>query len=117
MIDVLPDIGINPDYGLQQSGEFRTQVVSFGDGYEQRRPDGINTVRRQWSVEWTQLERWQKDTLIDFLVAMKGVYAFLWHVADSEDAYRVVCKQMPGWSADTFGSYSVQAEFVEDFSL
>jgi len=117
MINVLPDINVNPDYGLKQGGEFRVQTVSFGDGYEQRRPDGINTVRRVWSLQWSNLDRWQKDALVDFLVEMKGAYAFLWHVPDSDDAYRVVCKKMPSWAVDDYGIYSVSAEFTEDFSL
>jgi len=116
MINVLPDIGINPDYGLKQGGQFKVQTVSFGDGYEQRRPDGINTVRRKWSLKWSLLSRHQKDVLINFLIEMKGAYAFLWDVPDSDEAYRVVCKSMPSWSIDDYGSYSVNAEFEEDFT-
>lgn len=117
MINVLPDINVNPDYGLQQGGEFRVQSVSFGDGYEQRRPGGINTVRRVWSLQWSNLDLWQKDALIDFLIDRKGVNAFLWQVPGSGDEYQVVCKKMPSWTADGYGIYSVSAEFTEDFTL
>lgn len=115
-MDYLPDIGRNPDYGLQQAGEFRVQSVSFGDGYTQRRPDGLNSVRRVWSLEWTGLNVEDKNTLIDFLVSKKGAYAFLWEVSDTGEVVKVVCGEMPSYSADTFNSFSVQAKFTEDFS-
>lgn len=115
-MDYLPDVGINPDYGLQQGGSFRVQKVSLGDGYEQSRPDGINTVRRSWSVEWGLLDRAQRDTLYDFLVARKGVYAFLWEVPTEGVTFKVKCPKMPNWSHDAYGTFSLKASFVEDFT-
>lgn len=117
MINVLPDIDVPPDYGLKQGGQFRVKTVSFGDGYEQRMPDGLNTTKRTWSLKWSLLSRDQKNVLIDFLYEMKGAYSFLWNVPDSDEAYRVVCKKMPSWTVDDYGIYSVSAEFEEDFSL
>lgn len=117
MLEQLPDIGVTPDYGLQSGGDFRVKTVSFGDGYEQRRPDGLNTVKRKWALSWTLLDPIQKSTLMDFLVDKKGVHAFLWTVPDSLEEYRVVCKQMPSWTADAYNIYSVSAEFEQDFSV
>lgn len=115
-MDRLPDIGRNPDYGLQQSGEFRVQRISFGDGYEQRRPDGLNSVKRVWTLEWTGIDLHQKDTLMDFLLARKGAYAFIWEVADTGEVVQVVCNDMPSYSADSYNVFSVQAKLIEDFT-
>lgn len=116
MIEVLPDVGIAPDYGLKQSGSFRVKTVTFGDGYEQRIPDGINTVRRKWSVSWSMLNKAQKDMLEEFLYRMKGAYSFVWHIPDSDDAHKVVCKSPPTWVADDYGNYRLSATFDEDLN-
>lgn len=115
-MEVLPDVGINPSWGLSEGGEFRLQTVSFGDGYEQRRPDGINTTIRKWSVDWELLSREQKDTLYDFLLDLRGVDPFLWRVPDSGEVVQVVCKKKPSWAVDDYDSYSLTAEFTEDFN-
>lgn len=113
----LPDIGVPPDFGLKEGGQFAVQSVSFGDGYTQRRPDGINTVRRKWSLNWSLLERTQKDTLVNFALSKKGVYAFYWTIPDSDETVRVVCAKYPSWVADDYGIYSVSMELTEDLGF
>jgi|LakMenEpi03Aug12_release.lakeMendotaPanAssembly.Ray.scaffolds.fasta_scaffold924325_2 phage-related protein len=38
-------------------------VSSFGDGYEQIAPDGINNVRQQWTIVWENLNSTDCATL------------------------------------------------------
>lgn len=116
MIDTLPDIGVNPDWGLGESPEMKVKTVTFGDGYEQRSPDGINSVRRSWSPKWGSLEKQDKDTLYNFLLSKKGVEAFMWPIPEEGETVRVVCKDVK-WTHDDFNNYVVTAEFKEDFSL
>lgn len=66
-----------PDYGANRSKKPRVKRVEFGDGYEQRVADGINTVKEEWSLTFSA-----KNTKIDeidtFLSEQKAVYSFWW---------------------------------------
>ncbi len=100
--DMIPDIGRQPSYGLQRSTVHNINKTQFGDGYEQRRPDGINTNRRIYSVTWGTLSKSQYDTLYEFLSGRKGVYAFLWPVPDSGELVKVVAEEI----SDTYTAYN-----------
>ncbi|MEQ5821269.1 phage tail protein [Halomonas sp. SCS19] len=116
-IDFLPDIGREPDYGLIGGGSFAVDAVSFGDGYEQRRPAGINSSRREWTVTWSLITQEQMERLRDFLVERRGAYAFLWQVSGEPEAWRVACKEHPKVTEDTFKRHTLTATFIEDFGL
>lgn len=116
-MDTLPDIGRLPDYGLTDQPEFRVDTVKLGDGYEQRRPAGINSVRRSWSVTWSLISLAEMQTLRDFLKSKKGVEAFEWTLPIEGETVRVVCKQGASSTFDSFAGHTVSATFVEDFSL
>ncbi|MBY5962091.1 phage tail protein [Marinobacter nauticus] len=90
MVDVLPDIGRHPDYGLSRSTQHNVTRVRFGDGYEQRRPTGINPSTRVYNVTWSLLDQEEYDILYDFLASRKGVYSFIWTVPDTGEQVRVV---------------------------
>lgn len=115
-MDTLPDIGTTPDWGLSQGGQFRVRSVGFGDGYEQRAPDGLNSVRRAWKVKWTLLSREQRNLIYDFLVEKKGVHPFIWEVPTEGETVQVLCRKKPSWSHDDYESFSLSAEFTEDFT-
>lgn len=116
-MDFLPDIGREPDYGLAGQPSFAVDTVQFGDGFAQRRPSGLNSARREWSVSWTLLTREEMETIRGFLMSRLGVYAFLWSVPEESEALRVLCKQPPSHSYDGFEHYSLSATFTEDFGL
>lgn len=115
-MDILPDINVNPNYGMKQQAEFRVQRVSFGDGYEQRRVDGLNATRRSWGLTWSNLSREQRDELYEFLMSRQGVYAFLWPVPDGDETRQVLCESV-AWQVDDYNVYTVTADFKEDFTL
>jgi phage-related protein len=116
-MDFLPDIGREPDYGLAGNPSFAVDKTQFGDGYQQRRPAGLNSARRKWSVSWTLLEREQMEALRQFLMSRLGVYAFYWEVPEEDQALRVVCEEPPTDTYDGYRYYSLSATFTEDFGL
>lgn len=115
MSELLPDVGVNPDWGLSEKTEFKVSTVSFGDGYEQRRPEGLNSRRRKWTLKWTNLSLDQKDVLVNFLQERKGAYSFIWQ-KPGDEAVRVLCESV-GFTWTDYSVYSVQASIKEDFSL
>ena len=54
----------------------KVRVISYGDGYEQVRPDGLNNQLRKWKVSYKQQSYAVVKTLRDFLVSTKGAEAF-----------------------------------------
>lgn len=114
MTDTLPEVS-NPDWGFGETPEFRVRKVSFGDGYEQRAPDGINSTRRKWSPVWTMLSEEEKDLLYDFLLARAGVEAFMFNPPPKYAPVKALCTEVR-WSYNQFNDFSVSAEFKEDFT-
>jgi phage-related protein len=73
--------------------------AQFGDGYAQRRPAGINTQARMWSVEMRNITTQTCTDVLDFLKARNGVDVFSWTPprTDASQTESVIC---PSW---TFG--------------
>lgn len=115
-MDSFPDIDRCPGYGLTLDSEFNIDTAKFGDGYEQRRPAGLNSVRRVWSLSWEYLTEQQTNTVKDFLLSRKGVYAFFWNTPNTDEVVRVVCKEPPSIEYSEYGRYNVKATFREDFA-
>lgn len=67
----------SPAYGAALAVEPRVRVASFGDGYQQRVGDGINSQPRSWSLSFSQL-RANIDAIEAFLTAHAGVESFDW---------------------------------------
>jgi phage-related protein len=66
-----------PDYDSKLSQEPNVSVTKFGDGYEQRTPNGINNNPETWSVEFTRSSASFPDVLA-FIQARNGVESFYW---------------------------------------
>lgn len=116
-IDILPDIGRPPNFSFPETAELAVDKVSFGDGYEQRRPAGLNSVKRVWQPSWGPLTESQKDELYRFLISRKGSYAFLFQPKTHQEMVRVVATDIK-WEQIPRGRYfNVSATFTEDFGL
>lgn len=51
-MEKMPD-NLCPRVGASEAPSVRRLEATFGDGYEQRTPDGLNNVRGQWQgLEW-----------------------------------------------------------------
>ena len=55
----------------------RTLRVDFGDGYNQRAGDGINTTPAKWTLKWDLIAA-DATTLITFFRTHGGYTAFEW---------------------------------------
>lgn len=90
----------------------RVRVAAFGDGYEQRVADGINTSPAQWSLSFVRITA-EADAILAFLAARAGTEAFDWSAPDGV-AGRYVCRD---WSSSLNGpmAKTVTATFEEVF--
>lgn len=102
-----------PDQGVSPSVETRVNSVMFGDGYEQRVADGINTIKETWEVSFTLRTKTEILAIDSFLRAQGGVLNFDW-TTPAGAAKKFVCKR---WSPTFYhdGNASLSATFEEDF--
>lgn len=78
------------DQDSSESTEFNTQVVKFGDGYEQAVSIGINNARKSWSAGVTNTKA-VVDEIYRFLIDTKAVEPFSISPVPSEPAITVRC--------------------------
>lgn len=114
-METLP--AIPATYSPSVTPEFSVDTTKFGDGYELRRPSGLNSVSETWSVSWDALTRPQYETLYSFLVARKGVEAFSWRAPWDAAVKAWVCTAMSSRRPIGPNVGAIQATFKEDHNL
>jgi phage-related protein len=67
-----------PSYASQMTEEPRVLANVFGDGYEARVGDGINTILMVWSLTFNNRTRAQANALLTFFRTEGGITAFNW---------------------------------------
>jgi len=87
-----------PDRNLQHSSKPRVLKMSFGDGYEQRLKDGINSIVKTFSLSFNNREKAEIDDIMTFFDLKGGVTSFDFTYPDSnsggsEKTIRVVCEE------------------------
>lgn len=104
---------------LALSEEPRVAATRFGDGYEERGPDGLNPVRQVWTLTFRQVEDKVATDIVAFLrarVTALGVDAFDWHPPwNNGNAIRVTCR---GWNRSRQGDFftsDIDATFRQEF--
>ena len=106
---------ISPDRGIARQSNPRVLVAKFGDGYEQRIADGINSVDEVFSVTFNNRSAAEIDDITGYFASLKGATSFTYTIPDdnasgNELAIKVVC-QTYNQSYNYDGFYSVSAVF------
>jgi phage-related protein len=87
----MPAFTWTPDKNLAKTTTPRVVGVKFGDGFEQRTGDGINTINSDYALAFTLRTRAEIDAIDDFLEARGGAEAFDWTDPRGR-AIKVVCQ-------------------------
>lgn len=82
-----------PDFGLNAAFKPRVRTAQFGDGYQQRVPDGINTRQDVWNLNFSVRTDTETASILAFLEARAGSEAFDWTPPNESFAIRVVCRE------------------------
>ena len=103
-----------PDFGAKAAYKPKVRVVAFGDGYEQRQADGINTRAQVWDLTFANRTTTETGNILAFLEARNAVEAFDWTPPNESTAIRVVCRE---WnkSVDRNNLNTVTAQFQQVF--
>lgn len=86
-----------PDRQLKKATKRKTLVATFGDGYEQRLADGINSVRNNFSLTFNNRTIDEIDEIANFLETRLGLNAFNYtfkdtNAAGEERTVKVLCE-------------------------
>lgn len=101
------------DYGSSVSTKPSVLRAKFGDGYEQRVGDGLNSLVRTWNVTFTVAP--DVATAIDeFLSGLKGVTNFDW-TPPRGAAGKWVCETEWTVNVVNAGQHALSAIFQEVF--
>lgn len=104
---------VAPSPGSSITPELALNRVSFGDGYTQASPRGLNHLRRVLQIKWEALSPDQAKAIETFLVARGGYQAFLYtHPSDGVQR-KWTCDT---WNVSFGGPCKATATFKEDFS-
>lgn len=105
---------VTPDFGAKVAYKPRVRRVAFGDGYEQRQGDGINTQPAAWDLQFQNRTDAEAAIIMDFLEARAAVEAFNFTPPNEATAIRVVCRE---WSKsiERANLNTVTAQFVQVF--
>ncbi|HII3710072.1 TPA: phage tail protein [Pasteurella multocida] len=99
-----------PQWGMEMKKKPRVNTLSFGDGYEQRIPQGINNNLRVYSVSFSGSEELINE-IDKFLNDHGAVKSFLWTPYNSTQQGYFKCEEW-GVSHKT-GFFTLSAEFKE----
>lgn len=94
--------------------EPRVKRAKFGDGYEQRQGDGINTTAQLWDLSFEEVDDSIADTIIAFWRTHGGVDSFDWTPKWGTAPIKVVCRKW-GRSIAGIGLSSLSAKFEQVF--
>ena len=103
---------IVPDKGLSKTNTPVIFRAEFGDGYEQRIANGINTLDQTMSVSFSTRPKAEIDDLVAFFESLGGVSKFEMIIDDTNGAetIKVTCKSWSQtWVYDDF--YTLSASF------
>ena len=106
---------VQPDKQFTRTNNPRVHLVQFGDGYEQRLQNGINSLNQEISVSFATRPKAEIDDLVAFFESLAGVTKFRFDIADTNagsdtETIKVVCSEWEqSWEYDDY--YTLDATF------
>ncbi len=106
-----------PDTALTKSSTPKVLKISFGDGYEQRLADGINSLAENYSLTFNNRTKEAIDDIVLFLDTQKSVNKFLFTMPDTNNTTRTGEKDVKVVSTDYTTSYDYEDFYSLTLSL
>ena len=105
---------VPPDSATVCNVSCRVLSAAFGDGYEQVAADGINSVREEMVVEWTNISVSDYESIVQYLESKAGHTPFSWAPPDTATPKQWTCRQ---WQKKRTSpvTYQITARFVQSF--
>lgn len=107
---------IKPTYGSKYKTTCRVLKSSFGDGYVQRAPDGLNNVSKTMDFVWTGLTSANADRIIEFLEDQEGSTAFYFTLPRTTTKLKWICSEWE-YTWEEGEAATISATFEQVFDL
>lgn len=91
-------VNISPDYNSTKQSSIVVREVQFGDGYKKLVSYGLNNDLKKYNFKFENKTTTEKNTIVNFLEARKGVDAFDFTPPDQSSSSKYLCRE---WS-ETF---------------
>lgn len=102
-----------PDKSMSKSTAPKVLTAKFGDGYEQRIADGINSINETYSLSFSTRPKADIDDIVLFLDNQKNVSKFLLTIPDTNNTTRTGEKDVKVVATN----YSVTYDYEDFYSL
>lgn len=79
--------------GSSGSHQYRILKANFGDGYEQRAGDGINTKQSEYTLSWSRLTQAEAEAIEQFFDGQSGFLSFDYTLPGESSAKKFVCEK------------------------
>lgn len=109
----MSDFNFVPSWGSDLDTEARVNSSKFGDGYEQRVGDGLNTMPLMWNLKFETLTSANADTIENFFRTKNGTTPFTW-TPPGKAEIKVIARKWKRSYPDYSQSISVVFEQVFD---
>ena len=104
--------------GTQLSESPRINSTRFGDGYEERSPDGLNPITQEWQIQHRNIDTAAGDEIMAFLRArvtpVSGLEAFDWWPLWAPGVIKVTCRQYSRTLGETLDTCTINAVFRQE---
>lgn len=104
-----------PQYGAAVESTAKVRKVQFGDGYSQRRGDGINGIGQNWRLVFRGLTA-EMAAIDAFLKGKAGVSSFTFTPAATLPEGRYICATW-SYTKEAKGIDSINATFEQVFEV
>lgn len=105
----------SPGTALQERP--RVAATRFGDGYQERAPDGLNPITQVWTVQHRNVDDEVADAIVAFLrariTAVAGQEAFEWWPPRAAAAIRVTCSDWSRTLGERVDTSTITATFEQ----
>jgi phage-related protein len=108
----MPDFNYVPLINAGANKQPRVKTAQFGDGYQQRVADGINTLEQTWNLTFRNTAA-VINAIDAFLIARNGAASFTW-VPPDQPEIKVLCRS---WNKTIINKrvYELTASFEQVF--
>lgn len=103
---------VEPASGAALSIKPSVAITEFGDGYEQRTPQGINNQPRAWSLEFIKPTLAEAQSILSFFEARAARESFFWTPPIGVQGIFVCREWSVSISAPSFATISATFEEV-----
>lgn len=108
-----PNFVWSPSYNVTVSQQPIVKIIKFGDGYEQRIPDGINNNLIKADLSFDKRDAYEAAAIIHFLTLRKAAESFVFSLPEPYTSARLmVCRS---WSNNYafHNNYNIKVTFEE----